>query len=281
MTSFMPIRVRPASASTTASYSPLITFFTLVSTLPLIGLTLRSGLYLASCTARRRLLVPTTEPGASSLSFRPLSLTSTSFGLALFGMHATTSSSDRSDGTSFKLWTAKSASPFLTASLTSFSKIPFSSMVKSGRLSTSPLVFIVITSKRTPACTQRYLCLRYRKPAAPSPNSYSLHFFILRKASPYASMVLSVSSSLCAYETKQVSNCEGGMNTSRFISSSNSLRNIAVFDFLALASSFTFSLVKNSWNIEPIEFSVQSRLALDSISLMPLTMLSHVLAILG
>ena len=151
----MPIRVRPASASTTAPYSPLITFFTLVSTLPLIGLTSRSGLYLASCTARRRLLVPTTEPGASSLSFWPLSLTSTSFGLALFGMHATTSSSDRSDGTSFKLWTAKSASPFLTASLTSFSKIPFSSMVKSGRLSTSPLVFIVITSKRTPACTLR------------------------------------------------------------------------------------------------------------------------------
>src|SRR5207237_7928700 len=109
-------------------------------------------------------------------------------------------------------------------------------------------------------CRQRYLCLRYRKPAAPSPNPYSLHFFILRKASPYASMVLSVSSSLCAYETKQVSNCEGGMNTSRFISSSNSLRNIAVFDFLVLASSFPCSLVKCSLHIKLLEFSVYSRL---------------------
>src|SRR5919109_2007685 len=57
-----------------------------------------------------------------------------------------------------------------------------------------------------------YLCLRYCKPAASGSNSYSLHhhhhhhFLILRNDWPYASIVLSASSSVCAYDTKQVSN---------------------------------------------------------------------------
>src|SRR3712207_7819261 len=87
-----------------------------------------------------------------------------------------------------------------------------------------------------------YFCLCYCKSTASCSDSYCLyHFFISRNALLYASIVLSASSSVCAYETKQVSNCEGGMKIFRFISSSNNLRNSLAFAFLALVSSFTFS----------------------------------------
>ena len=52
----------PAPAMTAASYSPLSTLRSRVSTLPRIERTLRSGCAANNCACRRKLLVPTTAP---------------------------------------------------------------------------------------------------------------------------------------------------------------------------------------------------------------------------
>ena len=114
----------PACASIIASYwSPI--FLIRVSIFPRTGFTTRSGLFLETCTALRRLLVPMIPPLFISESFAPSDDTITSFTSSRFGTHARTRPCGRSEGTSFILCTAKSISPAATAASISFSNIPF------------------------------------------------------------------------------------------------------------------------------------------------------------
>ena len=114
----------PVGASIIASYwSPI--FLIRVSIFPRTGFTTRSGLFLETCTALRRLLVPMIPPLFISESFAPSDDTITSFTSSRFGTHARTRPCGRSEGTSFILCTAKSISPAATAASISFSNIPF------------------------------------------------------------------------------------------------------------------------------------------------------------
>ena len=114
-----PRRRRPASASTTASYSPSASFRRRVSTLPRNGRTWMRGLIASSWERRRRLDVPTRAPSGSSSM--PLAVpTSASRGSSPLGTAAIARPSGSRPGTSFALWTARSTSPASRASSISF-----------------------------------------------------------------------------------------------------------------------------------------------------------------
>ena len=68
----------------------------------------------------------------------------TSLADSRLGMQAIVSDSEMSDGTSFRLCTAKSTSFSATALSISFSNIPFWSIVKRALESVSPFVVIVL-----------------------------------------------------------------------------------------------------------------------------------------
>ena len=87
----------------TPSNSPSITFLILVSMLPLMGLTLRSGRLRIICTARLKLLLPTTESAGMELISNPSLVIRTSFTVSRFGMDAIIRFSSNCDGTSFRL----------------------------------------------------------------------------------------------------------------------------------------------------------------------------------
>src|SRR6187200_1000749 len=123
-------------------------FFTLLSTLPLIGITVTSGFFLFICTALLKLLVPTREFFGSCSSFILDFPINTSFGLSRFSIDAITKSPSSSVGISLILWTAKSALSSRTALSTSFSKIPFSLTENRNLfLLISPIDFILIISQ--------------------------------------------------------------------------------------------------------------------------------------
>jgi len=79
-----------------------------VSIFPLIGLTVTSERFRITCTARRKELVPTIAPDFIVFKVVPSEEIKISFATSLFGMQAKSKFSSILDGTSFRLWIAKS-----------------------------------------------------------------------------------------------------------------------------------------------------------------------------
>ena len=84
-----------------------------------------SDLFLDTCTALRSELVPITEPDFIESRVEPSGEINTSLTVSRLGMQASIKLSSNSEGTSFRLCTAKSTSFCATALSISFSKIPF------------------------------------------------------------------------------------------------------------------------------------------------------------
>ena len=94
--------------------------------------------------------MPITESDEIVSRLEPSFVMKTSFTDSRFGIHAIIRDFEMSDGTSFKLCTAKSICFSATALSISFSKIPLWSIVKSALVSVSPFVVIVLISNPMP-----------------------------------------------------------------------------------------------------------------------------------
>ena len=140
----------PDAASTTPSYSSPRAFSMRVPMLPLIGRISMSGRRAISCAARRGLLVPRRAPCGSSSNVKLNRLTSTSRGSSRSVKAASIRPSGRLAGKSLALCTAKSISPFRSASSISLTNIP-RSMLRSGAfLWRSPSVVMGTTTNSMP-----------------------------------------------------------------------------------------------------------------------------------
>ena len=103
-----PSRIKPAAAKIIASNSPACNFFNRVSTLPRKVFIFKSGRKFKICAALRKLDVPTIELAGKSSGEENFSLTNASKGFSLRVIAAILKPSGNSEGTSFKLCTAKS-----------------------------------------------------------------------------------------------------------------------------------------------------------------------------
>ena len=150
-----PRRLRPASASTTASRpSSPESLERRVPTLPRMPTIERSARWRSSCMLRRMEPVPMRAPGGSVASVSPgCRNTITSKGSARVGKASSTSPSGCAPGMSLRLWTAKSMRPSSIASSSSLMKSPLPPISMSGRSSTrSPSVLMTTRSMVSPGC---------------------------------------------------------------------------------------------------------------------------------
>ena len=153
-------RFMPAIAKMIASNSPSFSFLSLVCTFPRSEMISRSGLIISSCILRRRLVVPTFAPCGRSLNLANFSLIIASLVSSREQMAASLSPSGKTTGTSFRLCTAMSVSPFSMLSSSSFVKSPLPPIFASGvsRI-TSPFVFMPSSTTFMPLCCASILAL--------------------------------------------------------------------------------------------------------------------------
>ena len=133
MRSPRPRRLRPAAASTMASYKPSSSLRRRVSRLPRRGSMRRSGRKARNCVRRRRLEVPTTAPCGRSCSEAWRGDTSASRGSSRSMTAASTKPSGSSIGTSLSECTARSAWPASSATSSSLTNRPLPPTFESAR----------------------------------------------------------------------------------------------------------------------------------------------------
>ena len=152
-----PSRLRPASASTTASSSKARC--RRVCTLPRIGTISRSGRCASIWTARRTELVPTRARCGRFSKLRARGAMSASRASSRIGKAQSWNPRGSSNGTSLALWTARSMRPSASASSSSLTKRPLPPTSASARSwMRSPVVEMRTSSATVPrrarsACT--------------------------------------------------------------------------------------------------------------------------------
>ena len=153
--SVRPMRVRPASASTIASYSPSSTLRSRVSTLPRMPRTCRSGRRRRSWATRRGDPLPTTAPCGSASSVRPSRAHSTSATGARGGTAPIARPATSAVGRSFIECTTRSHSSRSSASRSAATNTPVPPSCARGPVSTSPAVVIGTSSTSRPVAARR------------------------------------------------------------------------------------------------------------------------------
>ena len=164
-----PSRLRPAAASTRASYSPSSTLRRRVSTLPRTGRNRARGNRAVSCAERRTLLVPIA--GSSPSAVRPCLKTSASRESSRGSTAATPRPSGSVTDMSLALCTARSMVRASRASSISFTKSPLPPDCEStASCSRSPSVLMVTSSVGWPRASRSAATVRACQSASALPR---------------------------------------------------------------------------------------------------------------